>query len=292
VERHTIPNLSDMVHTVSPKADGVRVALHCDQKSGKISLLKQLRGERLVVPMEQSSPFGGYLIEAEEVSLADGKALLLAFDLLAVDDRTILHYNFDRFKTVLHQQGLKRIQSAMPHMKMLSCLVQDANVPNLILKPRWPWHEAESVWSMADRLPYPVNGLVFSPALDSTLLLGSSDLKWKPSTKLTLDVALSSAEHMTESGGFFAAFLYNPATSPGMDTQVPSEHYHRHANHVGFGVSVQEGGSIQLTLEAEATMKVWLDENHAQWAAYGVAEVIYDGKKGELGFVHLRRDRN
>jgi hypothetical protein len=195
-------NLRQNAYMVTPKAHGYRKILLCEEPTGRTLLLQPWRNEGEVLVQTNKECEAGFALEVEEVILASGDRHLLAFN--------VLHLS----------SGLERrfqTRNMSDLTKTMEYLVAQLVLPHLSVKHYWPASSAQKVWEIARKLPYPVDGLVFTPY--NTFVRGS--LKWKPLEELTIDVALGEAVEINNGGACFIPHLFSLPLrylTPGGDT--------------------------------------------------------------------------
>jgi hypothetical protein len=191
--RSNMSNLRQKAYMVTPKAHGYRKILLCEEPTGRTLLLQPWKNEGEVLVQTNKECKAGFALEVEEVILASGDRHLLAFN--------VLHLS----------SGLERCFQArnMSDLtKTMEYLVSRLLLPNLSVKHYWPASSAQKVWEIAKKLPYPVDGLVFTPYNTSGLKARGS-LKWKPLEELTIDVALGEAVEINNGENFFIPHLFS-----------------------------------------------------------------------------------
>lgn len=108
---------------------------------------------------------------------------------------------------VVDSTGLKNKMSYLERRGILSEIVDSIAMAGLLLKPISDAADAPSVWTSTQKLPYPIDGLVFMPACYRYSYPYFFQFKWKPLQKLTLDVALGNKLIQEDERSLFRAHL-------------------------------------------------------------------------------------
>lgn len=215
-------DLSSVPYMVSPKADGVRKMLLCERTTGDIYLMGTNSKTPVQVAGAKGNTIRGFVLDTEEVILSSGDRLVVAFDVLAIDygalGRLSIAGGWDVGTLSLFllpkPHKVLTINSLEQRYQLLKDLVGTISMSHLIVKPLWPTSKTEFVWKMYSSLPYPVDGLIFVPmsAKNSSSKKTLRTFKWKPTDKLTIDVAVGDGSALTNepSGKVFVPYLYSP----------------------------------------------------------------------------------
>ena len=231
--------LSTVQYMVSPKADGVRKMLVCERSAGDIYLIGTNNKTPVQVAGAKGSTIRGFVLDTEEVILSSGDMLVVAFDVLAIDSSALSMlpmfgaWDCDTVSSLFltKSQKVLAINSLEQRYQLLKDLVGTISMSHLIVKPLWPTSKTEFVWKMSSSLPYPVDGLIFVP-MSAKKLTREKHLtfKWKPTDKLTIDVAVGSAFANEPSGKVFVPHLYgiwrggHPTSSSDLGQVIHPEH--------------------------------------------------------------------
>jgi hypothetical protein len=201
--KENVSILEEHEYMVAPKADGQRALLLCEQNTFDVYLIHphqapaRLTG-RYVGPRQKST---GFLIDAEVVKIGINTSWILAFDILSMEaDITLDGKTYNAWD--LHLRD--RVPALEKRHELLVALVKNLTVQGLFVKPLMPAQEALQVHESLESLPYKTDGLVFTPRICSTNL---STLKWKPPSKLSLDVAIGGPLVRGSSTSCFIAYL-------------------------------------------------------------------------------------
>jgi hypothetical protein len=190
-------------YMVTPKADGQRALLLCEQNTFDVYLIhphqppSRLIG-RYVGPRQKSA---GFLIDAEVVKIGMNTSWILAFDILSMeadislDGKTYNAWDLD------HEDNVPPLEK---RHELLVALVENLTVQGLFVKPLMPAQEAFQVQKSLESLPYKTDGLIFTPRTCGVYL---PTLKWKPPSKLSLDVAIGGPLVRGNSTSCFIAYL-------------------------------------------------------------------------------------
>jgi hypothetical protein len=299
--------LSSIPYAVAPKADGQRIIILCERKTRQLyKFLPKDSSPAIRLDGPTRPAIGGFALDVEEVVLPCGQQLYLAFDLLAADPRLIAGrqlYGGVKYQDGKHKySAITRLQfrpvtltSLVDRRNLLTEIVADCGIRNLIVKPIWPASETENVWEMAQRLLYGVDGLIFTPLCRSSQRSQSPTLKWKPPDKLTIDVGLGRAVERSTTGARFLPYLLDSNAALGIPIAAGEDV--RHSQHVSFHIKVEgEDHTICLCTQLNSCtcmpLHLWvLDGKESDWAQHQIAEVLYDKTRVELQFLRLRRDR-
>jgi hypothetical protein len=294
--------LSSIPYAVAPKADGQRIIILCERKTRQLYKFLPTKDSSPAICLVGSTrpAIGGFALVVEEVVLPCGQQLYLAFDLLAADPRVIAGhqlYGGVAYRNHPKNSGLQfrpvKLESLVDRRNLLTEIVADCGIRNLVVKPIWPASETENVWEMAQRLLYGVDGLIFTPLCRSTQTSRSPTLKWKPPDKLTIDVGLGRAVERSTTGARFLPYLLDSNATVGIPIAAGEDV--RHSQHVSFHIKVEgEDHTIclcDLLTCACKPLHLWVDGKESDWAQHQIAEVLYDKKRAELRFLRLRRNR-
>ncbi|CAB9506434.1 mRNA cap guanine-N7 methyltransferase [Seminavis robusta] len=202
--RENVEWLETLDYVVSPKADGQRMLLLCEQQTFELYLVHpssslppiKLNGKYFGPRLKSA----GFLLDAEVVEVGTSR-WILAFDVLAME--ADMEFDGHRFKAWDQGMGSYDVPCLKERHRLLESLTKVMKVPGLLMKPVKPSNEACKVKERLQTLPYPTDGLVFTPANDH----GLRALKWKPKIELTLDVALGGPIETGPTTTRFVAYL-------------------------------------------------------------------------------------
>ena len=317
--------VDDQPYFVSLQADGEREIIVCERSTGKVYAQNVLRHcEPLGRCHEQQ--VAGYMLDAEKVTLPCGKTIHLAFDVLwaSFSAASSLPWTQDdefdglcakwrapcSLPTMVHAyfagcfEKVRPVQLWNSH-RLLQHLVSESGIPNLLVKPIYPAAMATKVWSLGQKVPYPVDGLIFT-FTPSNLLEDSPRLrecKWKPQNKHTIDVALGGGVGVPGGLVEFIPRLHDMITKNVSFDNVNNVVYDLHAQ----CAVVENGGKLLFQTVEEETQeapsnqtestnlllpKVLVPEEQSSWAAHRIVEVHFNLATKQLEFVRVRFDKN
>ena len=186
----TYPETND--YMVGPKADGDRTMLLFQPDGSSFYLINHSCPPKRIEGTYTGQKIKGFVLDTEVVISSTGSQLILAFDVSDIG-RSAYQY-----KQKLHSFSSRR--------NILKTLIQSISIPNLYLKAIAPSHQAESMWEVWQHLPYPIDGLIFTPIKGRQR--NARTIKWKPKTHLTLDIALGEIIGKEEGGSSYIAHLH------------------------------------------------------------------------------------
>ncbi|KAL7485405.1 hypothetical protein ACHAW6_011005 [Cyclotella cf. meneghiniana] len=232
---------------------------------------------------------------------------------------------------VVDSTGLKNKMSYLERRQILSEIVDSVDMAGLLLKPISDSADAPFVWAGAQKLPYPIDGLVFTPACYRYGYPYFFQFKWKPPQKLTLDVALGNELIQEDERSLFRAHLsfsgYNECIQGFMDSSFSALEAHapfsfaeeqgsstnhpfalavvkNSRNDVDCGQSKdtlaakgervgddEEGNGVGSTCVSPDLSLIWVPHPYREWAMFRIAEVSFDTESGQLQFERLRPDK-
>jgi hypothetical protein len=254
-------DLSSVPYMVSPKADGVRKILLCERSAGDIYLIGTNNKKPVQVAGAKGSWIRGFVLDTEEVILSSGDRLVVAFDVLAIDSSAVnmlARYPSTRSSSVLRKakkvHKVLTINSLEQRYQLLKEIVATVSMSHLIVKPLWPTSETEFVWKMSSSLPYPVDGLIFVPmSAKNSSSKKNLTFKWKPTDKLTIDLAVGSAITNEPRGEVFIPYLHAPSSrwEGGHPTSSRDLGLVIHHGHAPFHLDCRNRAEVCVQVEGE-----------------------------------------
>ena len=206
-----ISNLVDFPYVVGPKADGERALLIGDWSTSNVFLLN-MSGSVLHMQGAHTGSLCGFILDVEVANGPDGSQLVLSFDVLALHPKIDLSghgrsgkWDEIKFPSLVGSTPLNIITAYQERREILSAIVDSTTMAGLLMKPIADAADASTIWAKAQKLPYPVDGLIFTPCChDSTQQI---PYKWKPPQQLTIDVALGNKLRQEDEKSLFRSHL-------------------------------------------------------------------------------------
>ena len=313
---------------VSLQADGESEIIVCERSTGKVYAQSQFRWYdceqvgRCKLGYCHQQQVAGYVLAAEKVTLRCGKTIHLAFDVLSADFSAVSSLPWtqdDRFESIecyrnktssfqsivhTYRKGcfekVRPVQLRNSH-RLLQHLVSESGIPNLVVKPIYPAAMATKVWSLRQAVPYPVDGLIFTPSKRD----GSPTYNWKPSNKHTIDVALGGGVGVPGGLVEFIPHVKNWIASQEEEYEEDPVSYaiDNVVHHFHVQMTVRENGrnlllkTVEETQEAQTEStnllfpKVLVPEEQSSWAEHRVVKVHFNLATKQLEFVRIRFDK-
>ena len=306
---------------VSLKCDGEREFIVCERSTGKVHV-QSMSGLSECIGRCHQQQVAGYILDAEKVTLQCGKTIHLAFDLLWADFSAVSSLSWTKddqflairgswprtcsFQSIVHtfpkdcfEKRVRPVQ-LRDSRRLLLHVVNESGIPNLVVKPSYPAALAAKVWSLGKTVPYPVDGLVFTPSKRDE----SPTYNWKPPNKHTIDVALGGGVGVPGGLVEFIPHVKNWIASQEEEYEEDPVSYaiDNVVHHFHVQMTVLENGrnlllkTVEETQEAQPEStnllfpKVLVPEQQSSWAAHRVVEVHINLATKQLEFVRVRFD--
>lgn len=234
VHHLTVRNVSALIElpfAVGPKADGERALLIGDRSTSDVSLLK-MSGS--IVPIEgaRMGSLRGFILDVEVVDGPGQSKLVLAFDVLCTQNMELSRSGLpEELISRLHknqkQHVTKKFLCYPERREVLDVIVTSTVMKGLLVKPIADVADVRTVLSQAQRLPYSIDGLVFTPldAHGGTAQRHNPKVahmyKWKPPHQLTIDVALGNEIWRGEGSSLYRVYLSDLSRDGGQDNWRP-----------------------------------------------------------------------